>query len=272
MSPILLHLISSLAYLALAVLLWKDLQRGPNEPIGQSARVARALVAAPLLIHAGLLSQSMLRIDGLYLGVGNTISLIMALAVLIYWIASLFHRLEALNAMVLFAAAILSWLPVILSATQPLENTQLLVFKAHLLIAMLAYSLFTIASLHVLLMALQERQLHSHNVAPLLRALPPLLTMESVLFKIIGTGFGFLTLTLATGVLFSEELFGKPLTFTHKTVFGFMSWFIFGALLLGRAFYGWRGRVAVRWTLAGFMVLVLAYIGSRFVVEIILQR
>ena len=96
--------------------------------------------------------------------------------------------------------------------------------------------------------------------------------MEAVLFKILGGGFIFLTLTLATGALFSEELFGKPLTFTHKTVFGFMSWFIFGGLLLGRTLYGWRGRVAMRWTLAGFMALVLAYVGSRFVAEIILQR
>jgi ABC-type uncharacterized transport system permease subunit len=229
-------------------------------------------VVVPLLMHAASLSDTMLRADGLYLGVGNAVSLIIALAVLIYWIASFFHRLEALNAMVLPAAAALSWLPLLIPATHRLENTELLVFKAHLLIAMLAYSLFTIASLHVLLMALLERHLHSHNVPSFVQALPPLLTMESVLFKIIGSGFIFLTLTLATGVLFSEELFGKPLTFTHKTVFGFMSWFIFGALLMGRTFYGWRGRVAVRWTLAGFMALVLAYIGSRFVAEIILHR
>ncbi len=272
MSPILLHLIASLAYLALTFFLWKDLQRGPNAPVKQSGWLAHALVAAPLVIHAGLLSQTMLRADGLYLGVGNAVSLIMALAVLIYWVASFFHRLEALNAMVLPTASIVSWLPLILPATRPLENTGLLVFQAHLLIAMLAYSLFTIASLHVLLMALQERRLHSHKVASFLQALPPLLTMESVLFKIIGAGFIVLTLTLATGVIFSEELFGKALPFTHKTIFGFTSWFIFGALLLGRAFYGWRGRVAVRWTLAGFMALVLAYIGSRFVVEIILHR
>ena len=272
MNSILLHLITSLAYFALATFLWKGLRQGSETHVKQSTRVAHALVAAPLLMHAALLAETMLRADGLYLGVGNAVSLIIALAVLIYWIASFFHRLEALNAMVLPAAAILLWFPLIFPATHPLENTELLVFKAHLLIAMLAYSLFTIASLHVLLMALLERHLHSHNVPSFIQALPPLLTMESVLFKIIGSGFIFLTLTLATGVLFSEELFGKPLTFTHKTVFGFMSWFIFGALLLGRAFYGWRGRVAVRWTLAGFMALVLAYIGSRFVAEIILHR
>ena len=83
MSPILLHLIASLAYLALAFYLWKDLQRGRNAPMKQGARVAHALVAVPLLIHTALLSQSMVRADGLYLGVGNAISLIMALAVLI---------------------------------------------------------------------------------------------------------------------------------------------------------------------------------------------
>ncbi len=272
MSSILLDLIASLAYLALAAFLWKDLQRGADAPVKQSARVAHALVAIPLLLHAILLSESMFRDDGMHLGVGNAVSLIMALAVLIYWVASFFHRLEGLTAMVLPAAALLSWLPMLTPSTHPLENTGLFVFKAHLLIAMLAYSLFTIASLHVLLMAIVERQLHSHHVPLFIQTLPPLLSMESVLFKIIGSGFVFLTLTLATGVLFSEELFGKPLSFTHKTLFGFISWFIFGALLLGRALYGWRGRVAVRWTLAGFMALVLAYIGSRFVIEIILQR
>lgn len=272
MSSILLHLIASLAYLALAAFLWKDLQRGPGAPVHERARIAHVLVAVPLLIHAILLGSSMFHNGAMYLGVGNSISLIMALAVLIYWIASFFHRLEALTAVVLPAAAALLWLPLITPATHPLENTGLFVFKAHLLIAMLAYSLFTIASLHVLLMAIVEKHLHSHNVPSFVQSLPPLLSMESVLFKIIGSGFVFLTLTLATGVLFSEELFGKPLSFTHKTVFGFVSWFIFGALLLGRRLYGWRGRVAVRWTLAGFMALVLAYIGSRFVIEIVLQR
>ena len=270
MSQILLHLITSLAYLALAALLWKQMRQGTQSR--DKAGVAHLLVAIPLIIHLGLLSSTMLRAEGLYMGVGNTVSLVIAIAVLIYWIAGFAYRLDALNVLVLPFAAVLSLLPLFVPAAQPLSNTQLPVFKAHLLIALLAYSLFTIASLHVLLMAVAEKHLHAHDVPPLLQTLPPLLTMEAVLFKILGGGFIFLTLTLATGALFSEELFGKPLTFTHKTVFGFMSWFIFGGLLLGRTLYGWRGRVAMRWTLAGFMALVLAYVGSRFVAEIILQR
>jgi ABC-type uncharacterized transport system permease subunit len=235
-------------------------------------RVAQTLVAVPLVIHAALLAGTMLHSDGLYLGVGNAISAIIALAVLIYWVASFFHRLEALYVLILPAAAVLLMLPVLLPASGPLENTELFVFRAHLLIALLAYSLFTVASLHVLLMAVVERHLHSGNIPSSMQTLPSLLAMETVLFQIIGAGFIFLTLTLATGVLYSEELFGKPLTFTHKTLFGFVSWLIFAALLVGRRFYGWRGRVAVRWTLAGFVALILAYIGSRFVVEVILHR
>jgi ABC-type uncharacterized transport system permease subunit len=96
--------------------------------------------------------------------------------------------------------------------------------------------------------------------------------MEALLFRIIWAGFILLTLTLASGVVFSEELFGKAAQFNHKTVFGVLSWLIFAALLAGRHIYGWRGRVAVRWTLAGFLTLVLAYIGSRFVVEVVLGR
>jgi ABC-type uncharacterized transport system permease subunit len=96
--------------------------------------------------------------------------------------------------------------------------------------------------------------------------------MEALLFRIIWAGFILLTLTLVSGVVYSEELFGKAAKLNHKTVFGIVSWVIFAALLGGRHVYGWRGRIAVRWTLAGFLALVLAYIGSKFVLEVILGR
>jgi ABC-type uncharacterized transport system permease subunit len=137
---------------------------------------------------------------------------------------------------------------------------------------MLAYSLFTIGSLHVLLMALLERRLHHGALSRTLQRLPPLLAMEALLFRIIWAGFILLTLTLVSGVVFSEELFGRAAKFNHKTLFGVVSWLIFAALLGGRHIYGWRGRVAVRWTLAGFLMLILAYIGSKFVLEVILGR
>jgi len=208
----------------------------------------------------------------MHLGVGNAISLIVWLTVAIYWLGNLFYNVEGLQAMVLPVAAVCALLPVLLPATRALPNTELAAFKMHLLISMLAYSLFTIASLHVLLMALLERRLHDGALPVALQKLPPLLTMETLLFRIITAGFVLLTLTLATGILFSEELLGKAMRFNHKTVFGILSWLIFAALLGGRWLYGWRGRVAVRWTLTGFLMLVLAYVGSKFVLEVILGR
>lgn len=273
MNSILLHLLASAGYGALAAYLWRSLRRPAfAAPTPPRANAAQLLMVAPLALHAAVLAQSMLRPDGLYLGVGNAVSVILALAVLIYGVSSLFYRLDALNLLVLAAAAALSLLPLALPPVKPLGNTHLLAFKMHLLIALLAYSLFTIASLHVLLMALVERRLHAHNLPAFLQALPPLLSMEQLLFRIIAAGFVLLTLTLVSGIMFSEELFGTPLQVTHKTVFGVLSWLIFAALLAGRAVYGWRGRIAMRWTLAGFVSLLLAYIGSRFVLEILLGR
>ncbi len=102
--------------------------------------------------------------------------------------------------------------------------------------------------------------------------LPPLLAMETVLFRLIGAGFLLLTATLVSGIFFSEEVFGRALRFDHKTIFTFAAWFVFGALLVGRVVFGWRGRTALRWTLTGFAMLMLAYVGSRFVIEVLLQR
>jgi ABC-type uncharacterized transport system permease subunit len=210
--------------------------------------------------------------DGMHLGVGNAISAIVWLTVVIYWLGNIVYGVEGLQAMMMPVAALCVLLPTVFPTVRALPNTELAAFKAHLVIAMLAYSLFTIASLHVLLMALLERRLHGGELPAALQKLPPLLTMETLLFRIITAGFVLLTLTLASGIVFSEELFGKPIPFNHKSVFGVLSWLIFAALLGGRRLYGWRGRIAVRWTLTGFLMLVLAYIGSKFVLEVLLGR
>ena len=140
---------------------------------------------------------------------------------------------------------------------------------------MLAYSLFTLAALHALLMTVVERRLHGHgggSMNGLLASMPPLLSMETLLFRLISLGFLLLTLTLASGAIYSETLFGQAMKFNHKTLFAVISWLIFAALLCGRYLYGWRGRKALRWTLSGFATLLLAYIGSRFVLEVLLRR
>jgi len=262
-------------YAALAVYYWRT--RWVTVPQAEAvtpnaARIEHLLVLAPLLAHGMLLYQSMLAGDGIRLGVGNTISVVVWLTVLIHWGGAWFYNLQGLQSMAMPAAAIAVLMPLAFPPTHPLVNTGAPALEIHLLIAIIAYSLFTIAALHVALMVLLERHLHGGDLPLMLQKLPPLLTMETLLFRIIAAGFALLTLTLATGIFFSEELFGRPLRFDHKTVFSILSWIVFAALLGGRWLYGWRGRVAVRWTLTGFVMLVLAYIGSKFVLEVLLGR
>jgi len=272
---ILPHLVNALLYAALAIYFWRTRWPRATEPgvAGVSLGAAEHYaVLVPLGLHTILLTRSAFLPDGLHLGIGNAVSMILWLTVLIYWVGNFFYRLDSLQALVLPVAAVAVLFAGLLPSQNPLPNTEYMVFKVHLVIAMLAYSLFTIASLHVLLMALLERRLHGGAMPLAFGELPPLLTMETLLFRIIWAGFILLTATLVTGIVFSEELFGKAARFNHKTVFGVLSWIIFAALLCGRHVYGWRGRVAVRWTLAGFLALVLAYVGSKFVLEVILGR
>ena len=145
-------------------------------------------------------------------------------------------------------------------------------FKMHLIIALLAYSLLTFAALHAMLMMVAERSLHRKPTLIRLPDFPPLLTMETLLFRVIGLGFVLLTFTLVTGVMFSEQIFGQAVKLNHKNIFTILSWVIFGSLLLGRKTRGWRGRKAIRWTLSGFVLLLLAYAGSKFVLEVLLHR
>ena len=93
-----------------------------------------------------------------------------------------------------------------------------------------------------------------------------------MLFRMIALGFALLTLTVLTGVVFGEEVFGRALRWDHKTIFSLVAWAVFGTLLAGRYARGWRGRTALRLTLGGFGLLLLAYVGSRFVLEVVLHR
>ncbi|MBU0594418.1 MAG: cytochrome c biogenesis protein CcsA [Gammaproteobacteria bacterium] len=266
--------LTAFLYAGLGAYSWRGLWLEKNTATAPQAWEKPAILV-PLLLHIWLLLQLIVQPDGIKLGVGQAVSAIAWLTVLVYWLGSLRNNLEGLQGFVLPFAAISLAAPSLFPATHTLLHTEEALFKVHLFIAILAYSLFTIAAMHALLMAVAERRLHSKALSPLstlLQRLPPLLTMEHLLFRILWAGFTLLTLTLLSGMLFSEELFGKALQLSHKTIFAIISWGIYAALLGGRLRYGWRGRIAIRWTLSGFMALLLAYIGSKFVLEIILGR
>ncbi|MBU1692002.1 MAG: cytochrome c biogenesis protein CcsA [Gammaproteobacteria bacterium] len=271
-----LHFLAFLLYSALGLIFWRSVWRPASPEIAhhtaETSVAWRLAILVPLALHGALLQPSLLPGAGLNLGIGNTISAISWLTVLVYWLASFRYNMEGLQTLVLPGAAICLLLPLIFPEAHTIAHTELPLFKVHLLISVLAYSLFTIAAVHAVLMAVVERRLHGHALSRLQGKLPPLLAMEALLFRIIAAGFILLTLSILSGVLFSEELFHKPLQFSHKSLFALLSWGIYAALLGGRQIYGWRGRTAILWTLAGFAMLLLAYLGSKFVLEIILQR
>lgn len=270
------HFLAAALYLGLAVHFWRTRWRGAvlDQPVKGLALWERGWLAAALIFHGATLGMGIFPAGegSMHFGFAVALSMMTWLAVALYWIESFYARMEGLQMLGLPLAAVCTLLPWLLPGQHILANAASPTFRLHFLMAMLAYSLFTLAALHAVLMAVTEKRLHSGRLTPLFAGLPPLLTMEALLFRLIHIAFGLLTLTLLSGVLFSEHLFGKALPINHKTVFAVLSWLIFGALLVGRHRYGWRGRTALRWTLAGFAVLLLAYVGSRFVLEVILGR
>jgi ABC-type uncharacterized transport system permease subunit len=169
-------------------------------------------------------------------------------------------------------AALASWLPLLFANPHRFSFTEEPWAALHIAVALIAYALLIVATMQALMLMGLQKRLHRGLPEPNARELPPLLTMEQFLFRIVGAGFALLTLTLATGIFFSEQLFGKPLTLNYKTVFSVLAWVAFGALLVGRHRFGWRGRTALNWILFGSALLLLAYIGSKFVLEVILRR
>lgn len=272
MPAILLYGAAFLLYAALAFHFWRTRWRGSGSP--RIAGWERTAILVPLALHTWLVYDMLLAPQELRFGFGHALSMMLWLAVIIYWVESRFLELEGMQAPVLALAAVCVPLPALFPglASPSSASAHSIELRLHLVLAMIAYGMFTIAALHALLMTLMEKRLHGGALAGPLTALPPLLTMERLLFRVILAGFAFLTLTLVTGIAFSEALFGRAMKFDHKSVFAISSWFIFAALLAGRYFYGWRGRVALRWTLAGFLALLLAYVGSRFVLEVVLRR
>tara|TARA_B110000091_G_scaffold207565_1_gene245962 strand:+ start:102 stop:893 length:792 start_codon:yes stop_codon:yes gene_type:complete len=139
----------------------------------------------------------------------------------------------------------------------------------HVLASILSYSLLTLAAFQALFLSLQEWRLRHKHFGIFSQIFPSIQTMESLLFEALWVGFGLLTLSLATGLIFFEDFFAQHLA--HKTFFSIFSWIFFAILLWGRHTQGWRGKTAVRWTLSGFITLAVAYWGTKFVLEVLLS-
>lgn len=139
----------------------------------------------------------------------------------------------------------------------------------HIVLALLAYGLLTIATLQALLLSFQDHQLKHKHATGVVQLLPPLQTMESLMFELVGAGEALLTLLIISGLLYTHDLIAQNQA--HTVAFSIIAWVIYAVLLWGRHRLGWRGKIAVRWTLGGFVALMLAYFGTQLVYQVVLR-
>jgi ABC-type uncharacterized transport system permease subunit len=229
------------------------------------------------VLHGAALWPDMLSNGTLRVGFAFMLSAALWISVAAWWIENRNFALDGMRRMIMPCAAVSALLPPLFPGSLMPVGEQTPAFGWHVAVAIMAYSTLTIAAFHAVVMALQETRLHTRSakkgwLGTAIDQLPALLTMEKLLFRMIGIGFVLLSLTVLSGIVFSEQLFGRALRWDHKNVFALLSWLLFAALLAGRRWRGWRGKTALRFTLAGFATLALAYVGSRFVFEVVLHR
>lgn len=229
-----------------------------------------SLGAAGVLLQALLLYRTIITTSGINLGFFNAVALASWTVLVMLLLSSLTKPVENLGIVLFPVGALVIWLEHNFPSVHFLSQSAAWGLKFHVLVSLLAYSMLTLASVQAVLLAIQDHHLHSRHPGGFIRALPPLQTMESLLFEMISAGFVLLTLSLLSGLFFLEDMFAQHLV--HKTVLSVLGWIVFGTLLLGRFRAGWRGRTAIIWTLSGFVVLMLAYFGSKAVLELILKR
>jgi ABC-type uncharacterized transport system permease subunit len=195
---------------------------------------------------------------------------------LIFWVINVIVLFSSMKKalhnlfLLLFPLSAMSVLTSITATNPEWQHSLNYSLAAHVILSVLAYSLLTIASLHALILAYQNHALKNKSRIASARLFPPLQTMESLLFELLWVGEILLTLAILSGFYFLEDMFAQHLV--HKTVFALIAWFIYALLLWGRHQMGWRGNKATRWALAGFICLMLAYFGTKMVLELILNR
>jgi ABC-type uncharacterized transport system permease subunit len=255
--------------IAYAVLAWLD-RPDPHDAIDRNPRATRAALAAVVALHAFVLWRLMFQNEGVNLSFAVSLSLIGFLLALWSAVSGSLMPVPGMARRTLPLVAVAALLPVLLPGPHWLPYSTDFVAAAHLVVALLAFSLLVIAAVQAAAMLALQQDLR-HGLATS-STMPPVLTLERWLFGLIGIGFVLLTATLVSGAFFSESLFGKPVQFTHKTLFSGLAWLLFGILLAGRWRFGWRGRQALRWVVIGSLLLLIGYAGSKFVLEVLLGR
>jgi ABC-type uncharacterized transport system permease subunit len=223
-----------------------------------------------ILLHIKILSQTVFESNGLNLGFFNTLSFTGCLINIVLLAVAVVRPIENLGIIALPMGALTLNLGLLFPSERIVADPSQWPLELHILIAFLAYSFLSLAAVQALLLAIQDYRLRHRQPGGFLRVIPPLTEMEDLLFQMILTGFILLSITLCSGFFFLHDLFAQHLA--HKMALSLIAWLVFAMLLWGRWRFGWRGLTAIRWTLSGFCLLVLSFLGSKLVLEIILQR
>ena len=231
--------------------------------------VACILAATGVVIHGDALFTLVLPKYGFDLTAGNAASMIGLELAIIGLIAAIEPTLRGMSGGLIFLAALTV---VLMGPSGDAAGGVALTWqvRAHVLIALLSYGLLTVGAIVALFALVQERRLQAAKLSPVNQLFAPLETTEKLLFGVAGAGFAGLTLAIASGSSFVTDLVEQHLA--HKFGLSLLAWLVFGILLAGRHFRGWRGKRAVRLYLGGFVVLCLAYFGNRFILEELLHR
>jgi ABC-type uncharacterized transport system permease subunit len=234
-----------------------------NGKVTQKKALTLAPAAIGSVLHALLVLQSLVIKDGLDLNFINTLNLIAWLTTTFFLILSSRRPIESLGIAVLPISAI-----TVLTISLFGSDTETMVklnLQSHIFFSVTAYALLGLGALQAMLLSLQSQQLRNHKPNGFIKALPPLNQMESMLFMMLSAGFILLSLSLLSGFVFLDNMFAQRIV--HKTILSMAAWALFGTLLYGRWRYGWRGKLAIRWTLWAFLLLILAYFGTKFILE-----
>lgn len=258
--------VAMLAYLAAGFLVFIQMLKH-RTVVGRARMALFGLCTTGLLLHTLVLLHHFTAANGLNFAIFNALSLLAWLIVLLWGIAIVSRPVESLGVAILPLAS-LALLLELLFPSQHVVSSDQFSLKLHILISIIAYSIFTIAACQAVLLAIHDRHLHNKQPGGFIRVLPPLQTMEALLFQMIGVGFILHSLSLISGFAFLEDMFAQHMV--HKTILSLAAWLIFAVLLWGRWRFGWRGKTAIRATLSGFVALLLAYLGSKVVLEILL--
>lgn len=234
--------------------------------------VILGLAITAVVIHGILLQQNLWQTSGLNLSFSNAAALVSFAVTIIFILATIRTSLENIGIIILPIAAITILMQWFWPGQHLLSQTTPLYQGLHIIISLLAYSLLCLASAQALMLLLQDHQLHTRQPGRFLNVLPPVETMEYLMAQMIGVGFLLLTMTVITGVFFSKAIFGQPLKFNHHILLSSLGWLVFGSYLVARWRHGLRGRKAAIWVLSGIALLALGFLGTKFIMEIVLGR